>query len=48
MISNKEIYKAKSKLRAAKSEGRRQWYYLTVKKLWASFREITPKNNCDF
>ena len=30
-MSNEEIHVAKSKGREAKSEGRRQWHYLTVK-----------------
>ena len=33
--------------RPSKSKGQQQWFYLTVKKLPASLRGITSKNNDD-
>ena len=50
MISNGEgrEHKAKSERGEAKSEERRRWHYLAVKKFSALLRTITFKNNGDF
>ena len=48
IISNGEICEVKSEGCEAKSEGRRQWHYLAVKKLSALLRGITSKYHGDF
>ena len=47
-ISKGRKCKAKSKGREAKSEGRRLWHYLAVKKLSALLSGITSKHYGDF
>ena len=48
MISNREKCEVKSEGRQAKSDGRRLWHYLAVKKLLALLRGIASNNYGDF